>query len=437
MSQGFKICPICDTPAHRNAAVCNVCGSSLAQVPVVTSTGSKTEPQRLDYDYRYGETDLYEENLRRTGRTLLIGSLVTIAIVIVLGVLIRFAPSLIGSLQTAAATAFFTPRPTIIIATVTDSPPTLTATATPAPSDTPTVTPTATPCTRVVQPNDTLISIILSCGYQDTSVLDLVMEMNNISNAALIQQGATLIIPWPTPTIDPNITPSPTTEGDASGGLSVAEADGGPTIDPFAAPTATLQPGVMWYEVQPNDSILTIAYQFSANVEILSQLNPEITFSQCDFGEFSGGPNCIVIVYQGQYLRVPAPTPVPTLSPTPSGSETPTPTATATFNAPSLVSPGNLVQFQRDELVTLRWLGSGTLGTGDTYRVRVQNLTDNTVHTADTREIFFIIPEEWQGQGAARYQYSWSVSVITADRPDEPIFTTETRTFTWQGRGGS
>lgn len=437
MSQGFKICPICDTPAHRNATTCKVCGGTLTNVRVVTSVNPKSEPQRLDYDYHYGETDLYEENLRRAGNSFLVGGVVTVALVLFIALLINVAPGFIRDLQMVAATAFFTPRPTVIIATVTDSPPTLTATATALPSDTPAPTATETPCMRTVQQGDTLISIIASCGYRETDVMDQVMELNNITNPALIQLGTTLIIPWPTPTIAPNITPSPVSTGEESGSLSAVAAEDGATFDPFLAPTPTLQPGVAWYEVQPNDNIISIAVQFNADVEILSQLNPEITFSQCDFGEFSGGPNCIVIVYEGQRIRVPAPTPVPTLSATPSGSETPTPTATATFNAPSLVSPGNLAHFQRDQLVTLRWLGSGTLGENETYRVRVENLTDQSVYTSNTPEISFIVLDDWQGQEDRRYQYSWSVSVINLDRPDEPIFTTDTRTFTWQGRGGS
>ncbi|NWF70699.1 MAG: LysM peptidoglycan-binding domain-containing protein [Chloroflexi bacterium] len=436
MADGFKICPICDTPARRDALTCSVCGSSLANAPIVTAVIPQADPQPLQYDYRYGETDLYEENLRRTGRALLLGSLLTILLLIAVGLFISFGPGLLRDAQSAAATAFYTPRPTILIATVTDSPPTLTPSATPPPSATPTATPTETPCTRTVQAGDTLISIILSCGYNDTSgIMDEVMEINNITNAALIQQGTTLIVPWPTPTLDPNISPSATTEGGASGDVFAAAAE--EARDPFIAPTATLQPGVMWYVIQPNDNILSIAVQFNADVEILSQLNPEITFSQCDFGEFGGGPNCIVTVYQGQQIRVPAPTPMPTLQPTPSGSETPTPTATATFNAPSAISPGNLAHFQRDELVTLRWVGSGTLGENETYRVRVDNLTDNTRYTQDTRELFLIVPVEWQGTGNQRYQYAWAVSVINLSRPDQPIFTTESRTFTWQGRGGN
>jgi hypothetical protein len=437
LTQGFKICPICDTPAHRNATVCSVCGGTLTNVPTVTSVNPKQETQRLDYDYRYGETDLYEENLRRTGGRFMIGGAVTIGLMVAIVLFISVVPSLFSDLQTVVATAFYTARPTIVIATVTDSPPTLTATITPLPTDTPAPTATETPCIRVVQSGDDLSGLIFSCGYQDTSVMEMVMEENGITNAALLQIGQTLIIPWPTPTIDPNFTPPPISTGEESGSLSIAEANGDATIDPFLAATAELQPGVMWYEVQTGDSILTIAFQFSADIEILSQLNPEITFSQCDFGEYSGGPNCVVYVYPGQQVRVPAPTALPTLSPTPSGSETRTPTPTATFNAPSLVSPGNLAHFQHDELITLRWLGSGTLGGSETYRVRVENLTNHAVYTSDTREIFFIIPDDWQGQEAIRYQYSWSISMVSVDRPEEPIFTTDTRTFTWQGRAGS
>jgi hypothetical protein len=166
----------------------------------------------------------------------------------------------------------------------------------------------------------------------------------------------------------------------------------------------------------------------------MSELNPQVTFSQCDFGKFGGGPQCVVQIYEGQLLRVPAPTPIPTLSPTPSGSETPTPTATATFNAPSALSPDNRMLFRRAEFVTLRWVASGSLAPGQTYRVRVEDLTTGVVYNGDTTDLFFIVPQEWQGRDSRRHEYAWSVSVIDINNPNQPSFTTETRTFTWEAQ---
>jgi hypothetical protein len=142
-----------------------------------------------------------------------------------------------------------------------------------------------------------------------------------------------------------------------------------------------------------------------------------------------------VNLYEGQRIRVPAPTSTPTLSPTPSGSETPTPTPTPTFNAPNAKSPGNRALFQRREIVTLRWTASGTLGPDQVYRIEVEDVTSGVRYVADTIEQLFIIPDAWQGQDGQRHEFSWSVSVIDEDRPGEPFYTTEPRTFTWESAG--
>jgi hypothetical protein len=196
--------------------------------------------------------------------------------------------------------------------------------------------------------------------------------------------------------------------------------------------TATLQAGVTWHQVIKDETIISIAITYGADIKILSELNPEVAFSQCDFGQFGGGPSCVVNLYEGQSIRVPAPTLTPTLSPTPSGSETATPTATATFNAPSALSPSNRALFRALQLVTLRWVASGTLGTNQVYRVEVEDLTSKVRYTADTTDLFFILPAEWQGRDGQRHEYHWSVSVIDVDNPEAPYFVTEPRMFTWE-----
>jgi hypothetical protein len=203
------------------------------------------------------------------------------------------------------------------------------------------------------------------------------------------------------------------------------------------SPTETLLPGITWHEVQPDENILIIAYNYGADLKVLSELNPEITFSQCDFGSGSGGPNCIVQLYIGQQIRVPAPTPTPTLSVTPSGSETPTPSATPTFNAPSPLNPTDRAFFRKDEIITLRWVTSGSLGPGQSYLVRAEDQTANITYTATTRELYFIVPEEWHIQDGTRHDFVWTISVIDDNNPDNPYFITQPRLFTWQGQGES
>lgn len=443
-----KICPICSTPAHRSAVVCSACGASLRGVKTIENNAD--ESQALPgYDHHYGETDLSESSLNWKTGTYLLGGILTLAIlgcvgaVFVLG--IRFFDSMSAPMrmtETALAPqvdnvvfATSTPRPTLFLPTVTPAPPTRTPTATVGPTDTP------GPCMQEVRPNDSLIVIVQRCGHRDLAVIDLVLQMNKLERPEYIQVGQILEIPWPTSAPDPNQQTQPTaeTESDASGedtagNTAMRAAVAVDLSAPRVQPTATLQPGVQWHQVVFGEDIISIAERYGANIKIMSELNPQVTFSQCDFGKFGGGPQCVVQIYEGQLLRVPAPTPIPTLSPTPSGSETPTPTATATFNAPSALSPDNRMLFRRAEFVTLRWVASGSLAPGQTYRVRVEDLTTGVVYNGDTTDLFFIVPQEWQGRDSRRHEYAWSVSVIDINNPNQPSFTTETRTFTWEAQ---
>ncbi len=449
MSEPFKICPICGTPAHRNAAICSTCGATLTNVEVHEDGGPR-ERKRQTYDPRYGEADLFEGELRRRGQTFFLGIVLTLSL-IACGVLVFVLGPRIynavrgqyGSSSTATNTAVptadlrnvlpldtNTPRPTLNLATVTPAPPTWTP------------SPTQGPCERKVKPGDDLISLAVSCGHHSLDVVDLIVTLNALSGPDSIQVGQTIQIPWPTPTVDPNTVP---TEQVAAMGVDTNTPDPNRTAAPAeialensnAIATQTLQPGVQYHRVQAGENIMQIAFEYGANIEILSQLNPEITFSQCDFGSPSGGPSCIVTVYQGQMVRVPAPTPTPTIQPTSNGSETPTPTATPQFNAPVLRDPGNRALFRKDQIITLRWVTTGTLGQDQLYRVRAQDATTGQVYTADTSDIFLIIPANWQATDTKRHDYTWSVSVINKSEPDKPKFTTETRIFTWEGRGAN
>jgi hypothetical protein len=445
-----KICPICSTPAHRRAVVCSVCGASLRSVKTIDND-SEAPSVAPEYDHQYGETDLSEGNLNWKTGTYILGGMLTLAILACIGVVfalgIRFFDAMSAPIrltETALAPqnnvedfAFVTstPQATLYLPTVTPAPPTG--------SPTPTIGPTETPgpCMQEVLPNDSLIVIVQRCGHRDLAVIDLVLQLNNLERADLIQAGQMLEIPWPTPTPDPNAQAEPTEEaenGASADGVSRADGSVAVAVDLSATrvdPTATLQPGVQWHQVALGEDIISIASRYGADIKIMSELNPQVTFSQCDFGKFGGGEQCIVTIFEGQFLRVPAPTPLPTLSPTPSGSETPTPTPTATFNAPSALSPDNRMLFRSAEFVTLRWVASGSLAPEQMYRVYVEDLTTGTVYSGDTIDLSFIIPQEWQGRDSRRHEYAWSVSVIDLNNPDQPFFTTETRTFTWEARG--
>lgn len=450
----YKVCPICGTPAHPNATLCTTCGTTLTNVATVKSDAKPTQSQR--YDRRYGEADLLEGEVGSRGRLYLFSVMLVIAL-LVCGAAVLYAATRIlataNSVPTPTVTVMSrsadgteqpilvvtnTTRATMALSTVTPAPPTATA------------TPTEGPCTRQVQAGDDLLSLVFACGHRSQDVIPLVLEMNDLSAPEQLQAGQTLLIPWPTPTGEAE---APTVEGSAdstegvdagqSGSQQVAgSADGADAVNPVPGtrtpiPSATLLPGVAWHVVQANESMAAIAYTYHTNAETLSQLNPEISFSLCDYKYDSGGDSCTVLLQVGQQVRVPAPTPTATLSPTLSGSETPTFTPTATYNAPSALSPGSRARFGRDDLITLRWVASGLLNAGEAYRVTVEDLTTNTVYTADTSDLFYIVPTGWQGQDGGRHEYRWSVSVIRLDDPENPTFTTEARLFSWDGRGDS
>ncbi|MCC6805402.1 MAG: LysM peptidoglycan-binding domain-containing protein [Anaerolineae bacterium] len=451
MSQGYKICPICGTHAHRNATLCATCGTSLTDVDVVSESVKPANGKKPRYDRRYGETDLLEGDVHRRGGVYLFGGMLVLgAVACVAAIVFVGARWLLPSIspqptETPSPVASplpvilvtNTPAPSPVLATVTLPPPTATNTATPG------------PCTHKVQAGDDLISIAFECGHRSMDVIPLVLTLNNLSAPDMINVGQEIIVPWPTETPSPT---SETTQGDTSSsdtgaggsemaaaptdiaiqGLEIAAAPTRPP--PTERPTPTLLPGVMWHTIQPNENIVSIAFEYHTDVQVLSQLNPEITFSQCDFGNPAGGPDCSVMVYAGQQMRVPAPTPTPTLSPTLSGSETALPTFTPTYNAPSALSPADRTLFLSDDLITLRWVGSGTLGANDLYRVRVEDLTTRAVYTSDTSDLSFIVPQDWQGQDGRRHEYRWMISVIRVDDPDRPYYTTKPRLFTWEGR---
>lgn len=442
LAQSYKICPICGTTAHRNAVLCSICGTSLTEVQTVAQ--DKREPRpKTAYDRRYGETDLLEGEVSRRGQVYLFGGLLTVALVLCVGVTLFVGRGLLNSptptpTQSRSTTVPIfgeglvvtnTPRPTLLMVTVTPAPPT------------PSPVPTEGDCVQRVDAGDDLISMAMACGHRSMDVMPLILEMNDLDAPDLIQIGQEIIIPRPTATVDPNAfaPTSGSVEIAAAGatdpsGEANRPADAVALQDPLFQPTETLLPGVMWHQVQPDENMIQIAYAYNTNAEVLAQLNPQIQFSQCDYGLETGGSTCTVLLIVGQNVRVPAPTPTPTLSPTLSGSETATPTLTPTFNAPSLFNPQDRILFERDALITLRWVGSGTLGADEVYAVKMEDLTGGTTFVGETSELYFIVPTAWQGADGRRHDFRWSVSVIRRSAPDQPIFTTNTRLFTWESR---
>ncbi|MBC8170248.1 MAG: zinc ribbon domain-containing protein, partial [Anaerolineae bacterium] len=265
MSEAFKICPICETANHRNASFCVNCGASLGGVNIISSSSTTENSPIALYDYRYGETDLYEGSLRRIAQRYLFAIILTLSLLMLGGAALIFAPRLNGGVggspgsTTEGRILFQTniPRPTLDFPTVTVGEPTRTASRTQPPQPTATLTPTREPCLQEVLPDDGLISMVTRCGHRDLFVITEVIELNDLVDAGDIRPGEILEIPWPTETIDPNITPTLEPTQVAAISAVTAEAvdvttgdsaqirvDLTQLADPFFIPTSTLPPGV-------------------------------------------------------------------------------------------------------------------------------------------------------------------------------------------------
>ena len=444
LSIAYTECPICRSRNHPNVSVCMTCGATV-------EVSSESEDHRArfaevtDTGYGYGENDLHEATLWHTARRYNLIIICVIFITMIAGLGLAYGETVFDQIWSGSDEGEFpfseatgAPTPTLAFSTVTQGPPTPTASETLRPSPTHTQTPTPEPCIQEVLAGDGLYAIVARCGHLSFDVLEAVIATNNLPDANSIIEGQILEVPWPTPTDDPNSTPtSAPTNASSSGaeqeGIAVVSAFD-ENFDPQFVPTSTLPPGIQFHTVLSGETIIDIGFAYNATVDILSQLNPEITFSQCDFGETFGGPRCTVPLAEGQQVRVPAPTQTPTVTITLSGSETATPTATPTFNAPRAESPANRDFFRSNQLITLRWIATGTLGDGQIYLVQVEDISNGILYEATTPNTFFIVQDAWQGARDEIIEYAWTISVINENNPDAPLWSTETRTFTWEGR---
>ena len=265
MSQAARVCPICQSRNQRDAPLCVNCGARIDQIePILDADDSPL--RAVDYDFRYGETDLAESSLRRRGQMLSACLVVCVlaGIVALVGAfaLARMADAAHETLTAATLTPTRMAGPS-----VTPGPPTATWTPSPVPTLPPTPVPTPAPCLRTVASGDSLISIIIACGHQSLDVMPTVMALNGIADEAFIRAGQQIRVPPPTPTLDPLATLAPTAAppGDsaaASNALTLL------AFDPFApTATATLLPGMMWHAVRSGETMISIAVRYETDAK--------------------------------------------------------------------------------------------------------------------------------------------------------------------------
>ena len=437
MSESYKRCPICEARNHGDARTCSTCGTTIEDVKAQALADESQLAPRA-YDYRHGETDLYEGALNVTARRLFAG--IAVVGIALLGVIVLAIVSdlsgrenvPLGELSPSAA-------PTrASFATVTPGFPSPVPSPTPLPTLVPSETPTPSPCIHRVAAGDSLISIIAGCGYRKLDILPTVKAINGIVDETRIQVGQEIVVPLPSATRDPlsELVPQLNAAASvdntpASEGLALL------SFDPFApTETPTILPGLTWHTVAAGDSMIAIAVQYDTDAKNLSDLNPEVAFALCDFSLPYGGGECIVELIEGQTLRVPAPTATITPVPTLSGSETPVPPATATVNAPFAVGPPDRAFFGASDQITLRWVATGTLAADEVFRVAISEVGTVNRFTADTRDLFFILPRRWQADDDQRHTYIWQVSIVDQTTDASPQ-ATGIRTLVWEGSGGS
>ncbi|NWF70698.1 MAG: LysM peptidoglycan-binding domain-containing protein [Chloroflexi bacterium] len=288
------------------------------------------------------------------------------------------------------------------------------------PTETPTPTPTPGPYEHVIQQGETLGFIVQIYGYRDLNIYDEIVALNSMTSPDILPPpGTVLLIPRQT------ITPTPV----GMGATSEARATMGVNVEGLP------DYPVGCHTVTEGETMVDIALQYRMTLEQLSMVNPDISFSGCDFDEPSGGPNCTIFISVNQCVNVFLPTLTPTLSPTPSGSETPT--ATPTYSAPIVSYPpeGAVVP---PGLLRLQWVSVGVLQSNEYYFVQISDVTAGVVYANQvTRETSLLLPAELIPTDGQTHTFQWTVAV--AQQNDQGTFrivgaVSQPRTFQWQSR---
>lgn len=263
--------------------------------------------------------------------------------------------------------------------------------------------PTPGPWQHVVREGETLGFIVQRYGYRNFDVIDVIVQLNdNVPNANLLPgEGSVILIPRPTATPLPaDFTPLPVP----------------PALIDRLAPTSpatglNYDTAIAEHVVVQGQTVVDIFVQHDTTLEIISILNPDISFARCDFSLRSGGPECNPLLNVGQIVRVPAPTPSPTLSPTFSGRETATPTPT--WPAPQVVYPAQGAVMP-PQAFRLHWLSVGALQAGEVYLVQISDAS-GVLHNEVTRDTSLMLPPSLVPTNGAPADLTWTVSVARAD----------------------
>jgi len=290
-----------------------------------------------------------------------------------------------------------------------------------------TPSPTLGPYEYVIQSGDTMFSILPQFGYRDLAVVDEIVRINpNISNPNILPVGQQMLIPRQT------ATPIP----DGLEMTQTALANVGLQLEGNIALAQGTVRGC--HTVVEDETLVEIADIYRTTLEILSQLNPTLNWSGCQFNIPSGGPNCGPSIREGQCINVPLPTPTPAPTNTLTGLETATPTPT--YSAGRVVAPADGITLSAGR-VTLHWVSVGMLRPDEAYLVEVIDQTINSEPWLQTtRSTSVLLPRELVPSSGQTHTINWRVSVVrVTDGADSQSVQVvggigDWNTFYWQSR---
>ncbi len=381
-TKSTKLCPTCGTRATENAPRCLVCGTEFAsEQKKASSTKSKTKQRKV------ATPEIRGARMPE----------ITLSVPIIIFLFIVFlaigAGAVYFGLQATGAVVESTEAPTETLtptASLTPTPLKPTATFTPQPSP--------TPQTYRVQLGD-------SCGtiafLFNISVQSIILE-NNLAATCPLSVDNELRIPYPTPTLTPVATNTPS---------SVQATRDACDVD--------------YYTVIEGDDLSTIALFRGVSVEAIMEWNGK-TVATVFVGETIAIPNCLRDYVPGE------------------GTVTPTPAPPK--QKPELLLPNDGQGFTlENDLVTLQWASVGTLLENEFYQVTVIDVTDGNkeplvIEVSDTK---FTVPTDYRPTDSTVHIYRWwvmPVAKIGVNSDGSPIYISggpisDNRDFSWTGSG--
>lgn len=404
-------CPICDSVVAGGDAVCRMCGTDLNQTQPITVPTVETIPTENPSAEELPPTPepatpsadpIFYATLQesKSQAVVWLTAVFTIITLILGGIVLWYQPDQLTLAlaptetpipPTATVTPTFTP-------TSTETPvPTLTPSLTPTPIDTPTLQPERL---HNLASGETLIGLAVRYRVSPESIA----EVNGFTIESPIQEGQTLVIPWPTPT-----PPLQAVAVDVNGETVVA--------DPANCER---------YEIQSGDSISVVSSRYGIDLPLLLAVN---RLAEGDILQ-PGDTVCIPEISYGELPPTPGPSPTPAPTRFPAG--------------PELLYPINDTVVTEDSaVIRLQWTAVKTLAPDEQYMVELVNADnrDALAWRGFTRDNGFVVPYTWRPQEPESFTMQWRVAIVkvTGTRPDGlPLYTyggrfSDPATFVWLG----